>query len=150
MSRKSWGNYSVVVTIGTTIALGGIAAFSPVLMTLATEEDATQNLSNEGSAQIDSKGTTQTSKNNSSQIITTKQNDVTVTEQQSTILSVPCVNGGGSGGWMYEGLPEHYFPIGLVTVNEWPLRSIPEHSMYDPEATWNEYGTCIIVPAKYP
>ncbi|MBD1848477.1 hypothetical protein [Leptolyngbya sp. FACHB-711] len=77
-------------------------------------------------------------------------NGATITPPQSAILSVPCVNGGGSGGWMYQNLPEHYFPIGLITVNEWSPRSIPEHSMYDPEALWSQYGTCIIVPARYP
>ncbi len=65
-------------------------------------------------------------------------------------LAVPCVNGGGSGGWMYENLPSHYFPLGLITVNEWPLRSINTHPNYDPKAPWNKYGTCVIVPAKYP
>ncbi|MEM6256643.1 MAG: hypothetical protein AAF215_10885 [Cyanobacteria bacterium P01_A01_bin.123] len=71
-------------------------------------------------------------------------------KSQSTQLSVPCVNGSGSGGWMYEDLPTHYFPLGLITVNEWPLRSIPDHPMYDTNASWSTYGTCIIIPAKYP
>lgn len=69
---------------------------------------------------------------------------------QSTteILSVPCVDGGGSGGWMYENLPDEYFPLGLITANQWPLRSVADHPMYDPEAAWNTYATCIIVPAR--
>lgn len=71
---------------------------------------------------------------------------------QSTpeILSVPCVNGGGSGGWMYEGLPDEYFPLGLITANQWPTRSVADHPMYDPSASWNTYATCIIVPARQP
>ena len=78
--------------------------------------------------------------------------DLTINEASdgSATLSVPCVNGGGSGGWMYEDLPGHYFPLGLINVNEWPLRSISDHPMYEPDVPWNTYGTCIIVPAKYP
>lgn len=69
---------------------------------------------------------------------------------QSTpqILSVPCVDGGGSGGWMYEGLPDKYFPLGLITANQWPSRSTSDHPMYDPDASWNTYATCVIVPAR--
>ena len=66
------------------------------------------------------------------------------------ILSVPCFDGGGSGGWMYEGLPDEYFPIGLITANQWPLRSVADHPMYNPDAPWNRYATCIIVPANQP
>ena len=66
------------------------------------------------------------------------------------ILSVPCFDGGGSGGWMYEGLPDEYFPLGLITANEWPLRSVADHPMYNPDAPWNKYATCIIVPASQP
>ena len=71
---------------------------------------------------------------------------------QSTpeILSVPCFDGGGSGGWMYEGLPDEYFPLGLITANEWPLCSVADHPMYNPDAPWNKYATCIIVPANRP
>ena len=71
---------------------------------------------------------------------------------QSTpgILSVPCVDGGGSGGWMYEGLPDEYFPLGLITANQWPLRAVADHPMYNPNAPWNKYATCIIVPANQP
>jgi len=56
-------------------------------------------------------------------------------------LAVPCFNGGGSGGWMYKGFPKHYFPVGLIKVNETPLRSVKDHPMYDPRAPWNRYGT---------
>ena len=66
------------------------------------------------------------------------------------ILSVPCFDGGGSGGWMYEGLPDEYFPLGLIAANEWPLRSVADHPMYNPDAPWNKYATCIIVPANRP
>ena len=71
---------------------------------------------------------------------------------QSTpeILSVPCFDGGGSGGWMYEGLPNEYFPLGLITANQWPTRSVAEHPMYNPNALWNKYATCIVVPAHQP
>ena len=69
---------------------------------------------------------------------------------QSTpgILSVPCFDGGGSGGWMYEDLPAEYFPLGLISANEWPLRSASEHPMYNPDAPWNKYATCVVVPAN--
>lgn len=69
---------------------------------------------------------------------------------QSTpeILSVPCVDGGGSGGWMYEDLPDEYFPIGLVSANQWPTRSVADHPMYNPDSPWNKYATCVIVPAN--
>lgn len=65
-------------------------------------------------------------------------------------LAVPCVNGGGSGGWMFKNLPDHYFPLGLIKVNESPVRSIKKHPMYVPNVPTNKYGTCVIVPAKYP
>lgn len=65
-------------------------------------------------------------------------------------LAVPCVNGGGSGGWTFENLPSDYFPLGLITVNETPLRSVKDHPFYDSKAPWNKYGTCVIVPARYP
>ena len=64
------------------------------------------------------------------------------------ILSVPCFDGGGSGGWMYEGLPTEYFPLGLIAVNEWSLRSVSDHPMYNPNAPRNKYATCIVVPAN--
>ena len=76
-----------------------------------------------------------------------------LTGQQASAetIAIPCVNGGGSGGWMYsENLPSRYFPLGVITVNEWPLRSIATHPMYDRKAPWNKYGTCIVVPARYP
>jgi len=69
---------------------------------------------------------------------------------KSETVAVPCFNGGGSGGWMYNNLPKHYFPLGLITVNETPIRSIKAHPDYNPNAPWNKYGTCVIVPAKYP
>ena len=71
---------------------------------------------------------------------------------QSTpeILSVPCFDGGGSGGWMYGSLPDEYFPLGLIAANQWPLRSVADHPMYNPDAPWNKYATCVIVPASQP
>jgi hypothetical protein len=66
------------------------------------------------------------------------------------ILSVPCFDGGGSGGWMYENLPDEYFPVGLVAANQWPTRSVRDHPMYNSEAPWNKYATCVIVPASQP
>ena len=65
-------------------------------------------------------------------------------------LAVPCVNGGGSGGWMFKNLPDHYFPLRLITVNESPVRSIERHPMFVPNVLTNKYGTCVIVPARYP
>jgi hypothetical protein len=70
------------------------------------------------------------------------------TQSTPGMLSVPCVNGGGSGGWMYENLPDEYFPLGLISANQWPLRSVPDHPMYDPDSPWDKYATCVIVPAN--
>ena len=65
-------------------------------------------------------------------------------------LAVPCVNGGGSGGWMYSNLPDHYFPLKLIKINKLPPSSIKVHPMYTPNISTNKYGTCIVIPAKYP
>jgi hypothetical protein len=94
----------------------------------------TQQINNHGNAQIGGTNNTQ----------------INITKPGSTTLAVPCVDGGGSGGWMFEGLPEHYFPLGMISVDEWPLRAIEKHPMYDPKSRWNRYGTCVIVPSKYP
>jgi hypothetical protein len=89
--------------------------------------------------------------NDNNQVAITEKGDINIKKPDSATLSVPCVNGGGSGGWMYQpGMPEHYFPLGLINVNEWPLRSESKHPMYDPSNQRNKYATCIIVPAKYP
>jgi len=66
----------------------------------------------------------------------------------SEIITVPCYDGGGSGGWMFsDRLPKKYFPLTIVAVNEVPLRSIKDHPMYDPKAPWNKYGYCAVVPS---
>ena len=74
--------------------------------------------------------------------------DVNATQPTPAILSIPCFDGGGSGGWMYEGLPDEYYPLGLIAANEWPLRSVSDHPMYNPDAPQNKYATCIVVPAS--
>jgi len=68
----------------------------------------------------------------------------------SETLAVPCVNGGGSSGWMYNSLPKHYFPLGLIAVNETPIRNVKNHPDFNPNYPWQKYATCVIVPAKYP
>ena len=65
-------------------------------------------------------------------------------------LSVPCVNGGGSGGWMFNNLPDYYFPLKIIKINKLPPSSIKKHPMYVPNVFTNGYGTCIVIPAKYP
>ena len=64
------------------------------------------------------------------------------------IISVPCFDGGGSGGWMYENLPDEYFPLGFISANQWPIRSVSDHPMYNPDAPWNKYATYVVVPAN--
>ena len=65
------------------------------------------------------------------------------------VISVPCVNGGGSGGWMLGGnLPKEYFPVVILGINQWVPRSVEAHPFYDPKATWNKYGTCAIAPSR--
>lgn len=65
-------------------------------------------------------------------------------------IEVPCVNGGGSGGWMFSNLPGHYFPLKLIKINKLPQSSIKKHPMYVPNVFTNTYGTCIVIPAKHP
>jgi hypothetical protein len=151
MSWKNWGDHPVVVSICVVAALGSLGASVLPLITSINEKQSPQSINGEGNIQIEDIANTDISNNNNKQVIMTEQGNINLNQSQSGTLSVPCFDGGGSGGWMFgEEMPEHYFPIGIITVNGWPLRSIPDHPMYNPDAPWNEYGTCIIVPAKYP
>jgi len=76
--------------------------------------------------------------------------NIAATPVLAETLAVPCFNGGGSGGWMYNNLPDHYFPVGLIAVNEYPIRNVKNHPFYNPNHPWEKYATCVIVPAKYP
>jgi len=63
-------------------------------------------------------------------------------------ISVPCFNGGGSGGWMFgENVSKKYFPVVIIGINQWKPGMAKEHPDYDPAAPWNKYGTCAIVPS---
>ena len=63
------------------------------------------------------------------------------------ILSVPCF-ANGDGDWLFSGLPDSYFPVGLISVTEWPVRDAPDHELFDPYGNVDRYGTCVIVPAS--
>lgn len=69
---------------------------------------------------------------------------------QKKAISVPCMNGGGSGGWLFENLPQHYFPLTEVSVEEWPKHLAMKHPLYQANIPWNRYGTCKVIPSKYP
>ena len=72
-----------------------------------------------------------------------------VSPAEAKVLAVPCVNGGGSGGWMMsKPLPHRYYPIVILKVQEWPLRNASQHPSYNQKASWNKYGTCAIVASS--
>lgn len=129
MSWKNWGDHPVIVGVG---LIAGIAGIASLIISLNSESTPPVN-NNGGSIQIGGSGNTI---NNNS---------------QRDIINVPCFDGGGSGGWMFEpGLPEKYFPISILKVQQWPLRSYPDHPMYEPGNEFAKYGTCSIIPSDHP
>ena len=72
------------------------------------------------------------------------------------VVSLPCFNFGGSGGLMFgkqhkgEEIPRHWFPLVVVEVQEYPLRSRKDHPYYNQEKPEGLYATCAVVPARYP
>lgn len=128
MSWKNWGDHPVVVGIGILSAVAGIAS-----MIVTNTYDRSGTVSNTG---------------NGNQIV---GNNNTISQGQRDIINLPCFNGGGSGGWMFEsGTPNEYYPITILKVQEWPLRSYPDHPQYKPDSKFAKYGTCAIIPSGNP
>ncbi|MFY7873390.1 MAG: hypothetical protein ACOVQL_13585 [Limnohabitans sp.] len=129
MNWKNWGDHPVIVAVGLVAGIAGIASL--VISLTSSKNPSVSN--NGGSVQIGGSGNTI---NNNT---------------QRDILNVPCFNGGGSGGWMFEpGLPKEYFPIAILNIQRWAIRNYPNHPMYEPDHKTAQYATCSIVPSNHP
>lgn len=127
MSWKNWGDHPVVVGIG---VVAGIAGLIGLALATVNEDGG---ITNTGSGnQILGDGNT-------------------INQGQRDIVNIPCVDGGGSGGWMFEAdTPEEYYPINILKVQQWAIRNYPDHPMYDPDDKFSKYGTCAIIPTENP
>lgn len=65
-------------------------------------------------------------------------------------MTVPCYDGGGSGGWMFpSSIPESWFPLRTIKVRELHRGSKEErmHPDFDPQyAKFTRYGYCTVAP----
>ena len=65
---------------------------------------------------------------------------------EAKIMTGPCKDGGGSGGWMFEAnsIPDHHFPVVILSVSQMKPGQYSEHPMYDAPREWDRYGYCAI------